>query len=355
MRPPQRPADLERLWLGAELLSPDRLPEWLAPEDACYYRRAAEVSPDELEAEEREQLESAGLVVDPTGIYIPDPTEPVWSIGIYRGPSPLELTPAAPGPALSRDDISDVVASSVADPFLLRKDGTWHMFFEVYNWRANKGEIGLATSDDGLRWSYNGIVLAEEFHLSYPYVFDWAGEHYLIPESHQAGEVRLYRAERFPVSWSPACTLLSGSELADASIFRFREQWWLFAEASRQRNHDTLRLYHSEVLEGPWLEHVCSPVVAGDASKARPAGRVLVQAGRLVRFAQDCSREYGAAVRAFEVTELTMESYAEREISDRPVLAGSGVGWNACGMHHIDAQPHPDGGWIAAVDGWLSP
>ena len=38
------------------------------------------------------------------------------------------------------------------------------------------------------------IVLAEPFHLSYPYVFEWQGSHYMIPESGAAKSVRLYRA-----------------------------------------------------------------------------------------------------------------------------------------------------------------
>jgi hypothetical protein len=279
---------------------------------------------------------------------LPDPTQPVFSIGIYDGRSPLELVPAI-APALTGDDVSHVVASNVADPFLLRADGVWHMFFEVWNWRENKGEIGLATSGDALRWRYGQIVLAEEFHLSYPYVFEWEGERWLVPESFQAASVRLYRADPFPERWVLAATLIEAPYVVDASPFRFDDRWWLFAETSP--DHDTLRLYHAEALDGPWHEHPSSPVVAGDASKSRPAGRVLVDGDRIIRFAQDCSRVYGELVRAFEVTELTTSSYAERELAG-PVLAGSGAGWNARGMHHLDAQRLPDGRWLAAVDGW---
>ena len=352
MRPPERPADVERLWREGQPLSPDELPDWLEPEDAWYYRRVAGVSTEQIAAEQREQLEVAGLVLDPTGVYVPDPTEPIWSIGIYRGPSPFELTPAVEGPVLTRDDVTDVTASYIADPFLLRAGGTWHMFFEVYNWRANKGEIGLATSKDGLQWQYGEIVLAEEFHLSYPYVFEWAGERYLVPESHQAGEVRLYRADPFPTGWSLVGTLLEGSAFADPSVFSYQDRWWLLVEASPELAHDTLRLYLAADLEGPWTEHPRSPVIRRDPMRARPAGRVLVDAGRIVRFSQDCSQFYGAAVRAFEITELTTRTYVEHELAEQPLLAGSGAGWNAGGMHHIDARPHPEGGWIAAVDGW---
>ena len=60
---------------------------------------------------------------------------------------------------------------------------------------------------------------------------------------------------------------------------------------------------------------------------------------------------YGVSVRAFEVTELSTSGYAERPAGRDPLLTGSGAGWNAGGMHHLD--PLVDaGGVLAAVDGW---
>ena len=94
-----------------------------------------------------------------------------WAIGIYSGPAPYDLrpTPGVINPVLTRDHISDVPAVLVADPFMLQTGGAWHMFFEVMNARTAKGEIGVAVSHDTARWTYRGIILAERFHLSYPY------------------------------------------------------------------------------------------------------------------------------------------------------------------------------------------
>ena len=66
---------------------------------------------------------------------------------------------------------------------------TWHMLFEVYNHDTERGEIGWATSPDGLTWTYQQIVLKESFHLSHPYVFQWKDRFYLVPESHQSKRV----------------------------------------------------------------------------------------------------------------------------------------------------------------------
>jgi hypothetical protein len=276
----------------------------------------------------------------------------MWSIGIYTGESPFQL--GAPrgveNPVLTRESVKDVRAAFVADPFMWRGAEGWTMFFEVLNRENERGEIGLATSVDGLEWSYRQIVLAEPFHLSYPYVFEWDGEHYMIPETLGAGAVRLYRAEEFPTRWALVCSLVEAS-CADPSIFRYGEKWWMFA-CSTPYQHDTLRLYHADDLKGPWAEHPSSPIVERDKHTARPGGRVLVLDDRIIRFAQDCVPRYGTQLRAFEITELTTGSYVERESQSSPVLTASGSGWNALGMHQVDAHMLPGGLWLACVDGF---
>lgn len=275
----------------------------------------------------------------------------LWSIGIYEGESPLRLRPpeGVNNPILSCRDVADVRASFVADPFMIRVGDDWLMFFEVMNREARRGEIGLAASGDGVRWTYRQIVLREPYHLSYPHVFGWRDEYYMIPEAVQSNSVRLYRATRFPTEWAFVTTLLEGV-YADPSVFRFDGRWWMFA-CSTPYGHDTLRLYFADDLAGAWTEHPSSPIVSGNARTARPGGRVLVMGDRVVRFSQDCYALYGNSVRAFEISELTTAGYREREAGAGPILAASGAGWNGAGMHHVDAHLKRDGQWIACVDG----
>lgn len=280
-----------------------------------------------------------------------------WSIGIYVGESPFhfESPREISNPVLSRWDVSDIQASGVADPFMLRVKGTWYMFFEVMHWQTDKGEIGLAMSENGVEWAYQQIVLAEPFHLSYPYIFEWENEYYLIPESHQVSSIRLYKADHFPDRWSLMMTLLEGREYVDPSVFHFDDKWWLLTgDGTPPYWSDTLRLYYAMDLMGPWFEHPKSPIIEGNAHIARPAGKVLVLNDRIVRYAQDCYPKYGTRVRAFEITDLTTRRYHEQEVGDSPVLAASGAGWNGSGMHHIDPHLMEDGRWLACVDGWVS-
>jgi len=275
----------------------------------------------------------------------------MWSIGIYTGASPFTLRPPphVRNPIITAADVTDVSPAFVADPFMLRHEGRWYLFFEVLDRDTQLGVIALATSDDGFTWSYQQTVLKEPFHLSYPYVFEWQGNHYMIPETLGASAICLYKADDFPTRWSLQQKLMDGPH-ADPSILRFADLWWMFT-CTRPYGHDILRLYFARDLEGPWKEHPRSPIITNDMSRARPAGRILEVDGRVIRFAQDCIPDYGTRVRAFEINELARDTYVEIEHANSPVLSPSGQGWNASGMHHVDAHRQDDGSWIACVDG----
>ena len=272
-----------------------------------------------------------------------------WAIGIYRGSSPFDLYPGSTNAVLTAADVHDARADFVADPFLLRRDGWWNLFFELLDRDTGRGAIGLADSDDGRAFTYRQVVLREPFHLSYPFVFEWEGEVYMTPEALDAGGVRLYRATRFPLEWAPVATLVAG-RLADPTVFRHDGRWWLFA-CGAPTTHDDLRLFLADRLEGPWREHRQSPLIAGDRRSARPAGRPVFHDGAWHRFAQDCHPVYGSRVRAFRIAELTPDRYTETLCLPDPVLAPVGRGWNGRRMHHVDAHLDAEGGWIACVDG----
>lgn len=274
----------------------------------------------------------------------------IWSIGIFTGDSPLRLSSPTNyvTPALTAADVCDMRTSFVADPFLVRDNGQWFMFFEMMSAETGRGEIGLAKSRDGLMWEYQQSVLREPCHLSYPHVFRWGGDYFMVPEALGQGAIVLYRARRFPFEWKLEARLVEGV-FADPTPFRFDGIWWLFT-CSTPYQHDSLRLYYSADLTGNWREHPSSPVIEKNPSAARPGGRVVTFDGRLIRYAQDCTPYYGRRLRAFEITSLSPSDYQERECSESPVLS-PGNGWNSAGMHHADAQELSAGAWLACVDG----
>ena len=273
------------------------------------------------------------------------------AIGLYSGTSPFNTspTPQIGNPILTANDITDVHAEYVTDPFVVKEDLTWFMFFGVRKTETKLGAIGLATSDDGYNWHYQRIVLDEPFHTSYPYVFKWQNEYYMVPESPGADSIRLYKAQAFPNNWSLVKTLLTGNYV-DPTLFRFDGLWWMFAE-SNPHGHDRLSLFYANDLGGPWAEHPMSPVINGNGHIARPGGRVINFEKRLIRFTQDDEPYYGNKLWAFEITHLSPTQYNEKRVGDLPALREGEMAWNNRGMHHIDLHQIGPKNWIAYVSG----
>lgn len=291
-----------------------------------------------------------GFLFRPHSSFSYGPPGRSWAIGLYRSSTtePFLFTgEGVDNPILTAEDVTDVEAKFLADPFLVRDSDKYYVFFEVWNVVTDHGDIGVAVSGDGLNWSYSGIVLDEPFCLAYPCVFMWDNDWYMIPDAQHTGEVRLYKAGRFPDKWTFVKTLLKNGLYKDPSVFEYNGRWWLFVGSG---DNDVLCLYHAESPLGPWLEHPASPVVDGNPNHARPGGRVLVFDERVVRFTQDCYPYYGNQVWAYEITKLTSNEYLERPTGTRPVLKGF-ENWNTRGMHTLSAWRLDDEHWIAAVDG----
>jgi hypothetical protein len=201
---------------------------------------------------------------------------------------------------------------SFADPFVIAHGGRSFIFFEDYDAVAGKGSISYVSLNGADRPSEPRRALERDYHLSYPFVFEHGGEHYMIPETSAVRRVELYRATRFPDEWELDSVLLDDMEAVDATLFERDGRLWLFANVGESGGPtvDELFLFHAESLGGPWTPHPRNPVVS-DVRRARPAGQLFEHEGRLLRPSQDCSARYGSAIVFNEVTRLTPDAYEE--------------------------------------------
>ena len=269
-----------------------------------------------------------------------------WAIGIYQGDSPFEMVPYNGNPVLRAQDVSDIHAEFVADPFMVRWDGCWHMFFEVLNSARGLGEIGAATSQDGFEWRYEQIVLSADHHLSYPFVFVHEDRFYMIPEESELSAIRIYSAIDLLGPWEVRHVVAEGLPYEDASLIRHKGRWWIFASVSNSTRTKVFA-FSSDELESGWQRH---PIVHEYGLVGRPGGRPVVHDGRLIRFVQESTNVYGEAVQAFEITHLDATDFCEQPVGGR-LLEGSGVGWNAARMHTFDAHLTEAGSFLACLDG----
>jgi len=204
-----------------------------------------------------------------------------------------------------------------ADPFPAAQGDRHFVFFEEYVEAKERAHISAVELDAKRGAGEPFVVLEREHHLSYPFVFDWRGARYMIPESAERRTVELYRCRSFPELWEPEATLLEGVRAADATLEEVEGTWWMFVNIAAEEvayNYDELHLFHAPTPLGPWRPHRRNPVKS-DARSARPAGRLFRRGGELYRPAQDCSGHYGYGVTVNRVVRLTPEEFREEEVS----------------------------------------
>lgn len=223
-----------------------------------------------------------------------------------------------------------------ADPFVWVRDGRRYVFFEEFPYATRRGRISALGLDARGRPLGDAFpVIEEPYHLSYPFLFEFGDELYMMPEKKAAGRLDLYRCTAFPHAWSREATLIEGMRIADANLFEHEGRWWLFCAAKQRRsriNETLVAFYADHPLSIDWTPHPGNPLVR-DFRRARPGGRVFRDdTGRLLRPTQDCVRRYGYGLGISEVTQLSTKAFAERQVW---YASGEDAGrWRA--MHHMD-------------------
>ena len=220
----------------------------------------------------------------------------------------------------------------LADPFGIERGGQQFVFVERYDYRIRRGTIDCLHYEGG-QLLQRRQVLAEPWHLSYPFVFEADGAIWMLPEAHRSGGLMLYRATEFPWRWDRAATIALDEAPVDATPVFYDGFWWLlYAVAGRK---DALYAAWAERLEGPWTAHPGNPVRLGRDS-TRPGGTPLILDGTLILPVQDCTRTYGGAVRPLAIHRLDPDGF-EAEPGN-PIRAPAMFAPYDEGLHTISAM-----------------
>ncbi|MBI5297396.1 MAG: hypothetical protein HY869_18100 [Chloroflexi bacterium] len=201
-----------------------------------------------------------------------------------------------------------------ADPFLVEREGRRYIFMEEMRYAARRGSIACLTLDENNRIGSKATVLERPYHLSYPFVFEYGGQWYMLPETSGNRTIELYRCTHFPDQWIFEKTLMRDLLTVDTTLVEYEGRWWLFTGLAGDENHntwDSLHLFYADSpLSETWTPHPLNPVVA-DVCSARPAGRPFRRGGTLMRPAQNSSRRYGGALHLQRIDKLSMTEYGE--------------------------------------------
>ncbi|HTC95945.1 MAG TPA: hypothetical protein VK699_21060 [Terriglobales bacterium] len=224
-----------------------------------------------------------------------------------------------------------------ADPFVIEKDGKSYLFFEELSLAGKKGIISCAELDAHGYCGPPRPVLEMDYHLSYPFVFEWRGQMYMLPETRDSGQISLFRALEFPWSWKLDQVLMENVWAVDPTLLEFAGKFWLFAGGVEKRGdiNSELYLFFAESPFGPWRPHPLNPIVS-DVRRARPAGKLFFHRGALIRPAQDCSLRYGSAIVFNTIVALSETEYREEPLR---MLQGDWLPGNL-GSHTFNSSRH---------------
>ena len=203
-----------------------------------------------------------------------------------------------------------------ADPFLIERQGRSYIFFEEMVFKTHLGRISYAEIQKDGSIGEARVALERPYHLSYPFLFEWRGEFYMIPETGANRAIEVYRCRNFPGEWAYHKTLMHDVRAVDTTLFEHLGVWWMFVNMAGEGGStwDELHLYYSDdPLSENWTPHPMNPVIS-DVRSARPARRLFRREGLLLRPSQDSSSRYGYALNLNRVTKLTKTEYEEERL-----------------------------------------
>jgi len=255
-----------------------------------------------------------------------------WSVGYGFLEEPFNDLYIDPENIISYASVDSLIGSTgnyIADPFFIFNNDQYFLFTEL---KGDKdADIALFTSLDGKNFIYDDIVLDEPFHLSYPQVFKYRKEFYMLPEAKQSGNLLLYKSDHFPYSWKVVDTLMKNVKLKDATILLSDEINLIVAVD----DHMNQLFFTADSLQGNWRES--TKYIPKKGNETRPGGRFFKYENEWYLPVQDRSKGYGSGISLFKLNYseecLNLEIIENRYLHEMDTIA-----WFNRGMHHLDIQ-----------------
>lgn len=220
-----------------------------------------------------------------------------WSVGVRKKGVGQYIT------------INTPEATWIADPFLYEAAGEHYLFVELYEVAKEKACIAYYHFIDG-KPVYQGKIIEQPYHMSYPCVFSYHGEHYMIPETSANQSMDLYKAVQFPSQWEKVTCLSSGNRYVDTTVLKQGDDFKLvtYRKDGGSWYLDAFALD----MEKQKLERLASKKYGTNIG--RPAGNFILDSD-LIRPAQNCANKYGESIILYQVDRFEEGHFEEQEKS----------------------------------------
>lgn len=168
-----------------------------------------------------------------------------------------------------------------ADPFVFEHGEKTYIFAELYDYVKCKGCLGYyELSSSSPKWV---SVIEEDYHLSYPYIFENKEGIFIMPESGANKELTLYKAVSFPDKWEKVDVLRKNVQYGDTTPFEWEGHKYALT-------YDVENVNYKLVLLDLENEDKDREISCQNINCRRPAGAVFLLEGKWIRPAQDCEK-----------------------------------------------------------------
>lgn len=181
----------------------------------------------------------------------------------------------------------------LADSMIFKTESGVYLFFEAFEKRAGLGRLGVMFFKDQIFTDFR-IILKEDYHLSYPYIFKYNDNFYMIPESRGNNTIDLYIARKFPFEWEKVKTLATG-EYVDTSVIQMEGSQFLFYTYDMKNYQLVKGILDMDSIELDLLAEVDDPSYG-----KRPGGSLYFKKGKLYRPLQNNRYFYGQSLSIVE-------------------------------------------------------
>jgi hypothetical protein len=223
----------------------------------------------------------------------------------------------------------------LADPFVIEKNGSVFCFVEDFDESAGRGKITVFSL--GSKPTFVGTALEEDFHLSYPYIFEYDGALYMCPESSAAREIRIYKCLQFPLNWKLEKVIMKNISAVDTMLLEKDGRWWMLTNVNPAGWDDDFPLElcifsaHSPLAES-WVPHPLNPICIDPCERN---GGFVKEGLNFFRVAQSqgFGMLYGKRTSVNQIVELGDSKYVEKSLCTIEPSFGKAI----VGTHHFNA------------------
>lgn len=206
----------------------------------------------------------------------------------------------------------------LADPFLVKKNGELFCFAEEFDYKKKQGKIVCFKLSEN-KFDNKKIILRENFHLSFPYIFEYQNKLFMCPDTSEISQIRLYVCINFPYKWKFYKTIFKNIKAVDTIIFKKQNIWWMATNVDRSSsgdfNHD-LSVYYSNngPLTNRWHEHSKNPI-KNNSEGSRNAG-LIINKNKIIRVSQNHGFDnYGESIDFNDVISIHKNRYKEKKVN----------------------------------------